>query len=972
MTHLRTTFNACLLIACLIGMTGAAAVAGGVSLSPGLSRLVAADSGPADSLVAVVVFLETADGFGADRMAPDPTMTRAARIKTVSNRLQSYRPVNGEAIERYLLECSDLSVVKFWIAPAYAATVPVSRLAELAAMTGVRLVVENATVSFDAPVEISRTASSLAAAVAAPLVQLNVPSLWQQGLTGQGRLVCSFDTGVEYDHPALAAKWRGNSAALSASWFSKVSPDNNPGDIIGHGTHTMGIMVGSADADNFGVAPGAEWIAAGVIDQGRPLETTISDILESFQWALNPDGDSTTTDDVPDVILNSWGIPKGLFEPCDLTFATVIENVEEAGIVTIFAAGNEGPNPMTLRYPADMANNPLNAFSVGAVDNSSVIASFSSRGPSSCDQTSIKPELVAPGVAIRSSFKNGEYRVLSGTSMAAPYIAGLVALMREYNPDATVAQIKNAMIAAATDLGTFGEDNAYGHGLINAARLLEYLPVPGEPEFSISGIRISDDGVPSPGEQIGIQITLANPVGNVDQAVGTLVSLASGGVTLILDQATFAFGLGGTTATNFSTFAVLLDGDLYNGERLPFELHVSFSGGDRVDTLTFELTVGYLPNGHFATHTTNQMNLTVSDFGQLGLAPGSIYNTLGDGFRVGGSENLLYEAGIILGRNSLQISSAVRDSYGHYQQSDFGPISALSDAWIGADGGSHRSAQFNDQFSAIPIPVTVHQETVCFPNFDNNALVIFDTYLRNDGVETITNLHFGLLADFDLGDSETVAYDPDLNMMYQQGNGGPGAALIGLKNVTSFQAFDNGAGKLGFTREEMFSVISSGAIDANTGTAGDKFFVVGAGPFTIAPGDSVAVAFAFVGGYGSEEVYANAVTASQLFDTPTDFDDEPLTSLPGDFQLHQNYPNPFNPTTMIAFDLPAASDVSLEVYNTLGQQVTTLHEGLLPAGSHEIEWDATDRDGSAVASGMYFYRLVSESASQTRKMVLLK
>ena len=117
--------------------------------------------------------------------------------------------------------------------------------------------------------------------------------------------------------------------------------------------------------------------------------------------------DANTTSDVPDVILNSWGVPRGLFIPCSQTFWEVIDNVEAAGIVTVFAAGNEGPNPQTMRDPADRAATPLNSFSVGAVDNNKVIGDFSSRGPSSCDTTQIKPEVVAPGVLVRSSSKDG-------------------------------------------------------------------------------------------------------------------------------------------------------------------------------------------------------------------------------------------------------------------------------------------------------------------------------------------------------------------------------------------------------------------------------------------------------------------------------------------------------------------------------------------------------------------------------------
>ncbi|MBD3258197.1 T9SS type A sorting domain-containing protein [candidate division GN15 bacterium] len=90
-------------------------------------------------------------------------------------------------------------------------------------------------------------------------------------------------------------------------------------------------------------------------------------------------------------------------------------------------------------------------------------------------------------------------------------------------------------------------------------------------------------------------------------------------------------------------------------------------------------------------------------------------------------------------------------------------------------------------------------------------------------------------------------------------------------------------------------------------------------------------------------------------------------TLPGDFALHQNYPNPFNPSTEIAFSLPEASEVRLDVFNIAGQKVTTLVDGTLEAGHHTVTWD-----GSDLASGVYLYRLDAGTYSATKKMVLLK
>ena len=517
----------------IIGLTvlltlllGTAASAATDKLSPSLGELV--DKAMfRDTLVTVVIFIEDAAGYEAlTSLANRDDLTRSERINAVISQLTSHAPAGEAAVLRYLKDNNIVPAESHWIVPALTVTLPLSKANELASMPEVRFVADDVSLSFDAPIS-RQPAATGSAGHSTQLDLLGIPALWQRGLTGKNRLVCSFDTGVESSHPALAAKWRGTHTARSASWFSPVKPDTMPYDPVGHGTHTMGIMVGSNPTDTFGVAPDAEWITAGVIDQGRPFSTTLSDILNAFQWVLNPDGDLNTTDDVPDVILNSWGVPVGLLQPCDQTFWQAIDAVEAAGIVTIFAAGNEGPNPQTLRSPADRATTPLNSFSVGAVDNNRLIGAFSSRGPSRCDNTQIKPEIVAPGVNVYSSTKGGAYVYMTGTSMAAPYIAGMVALCREYNPDATVAQIKNALINSAVDLGDAGEDNAYGHGLPNASAMLQYLPDPGGYEFVFAGTQIVSAPVALPGNDVDFRVMLTTPASNVESALGHLSSRAS-------------------------------------------------------------------------------------------------------------------------------------------------------------------------------------------------------------------------------------------------------------------------------------------------------------------------------------------------------------------------------------------------------------------------------------------------------------
>ncbi len=313
------------------------------------------------------------------------------------------------------------------------------------------------------------------------LERINADDCWAIGITGQGRLVSNIDTGVLGTHVALSDRWAGNDPRYTGhpewAWLDPYTTNwPLPNDAGGHGTHTMGTICGRSDAgDTVGVAIDAQWIAAAAIDRGGGIPRTVSDAILSFQWIADPDSDRSTVWDVPDVCSNSWGVTTSHgYPPCDETFWTVIDGCEAAGCVVVFAAGNEGPTASSLRRPADRATTPLSTFSVGAVDGSNPslpIASFSSRGPSNCTpdgMPTFKPEVVAPGVNVRSSYNSGGYTTMSGTSMACPHVSGVVALIRQANPNLTTEQVKQIIYDTAADLGDPGEDNTYGNGVVDA------------------------------------------------------------------------------------------------------------------------------------------------------------------------------------------------------------------------------------------------------------------------------------------------------------------------------------------------------------------------------------------------------------------------------------------------------------------------------------------------------------------------
>jgi subtilisin family serine protease len=239
----------------------------------------------------------------------------------------------------------------------------------------------------------------------------------------------------------------------------------------------MGIMTGldPATADTIGVAFGARWVAAATIDVGASPHTSYS--LAAFEWAVEAEGSNRPP---VDVVSCSWRDPSLDFQDeCgpDGTYWGVIDAFEAIGGAVVFSAGNSGPGTSTITPPKNQISSPVNIWSTGSVNGSSPsfpISNSSSRGPSDCDGTTIKPEAVAPGVSVRSAVPSG-YGFKSGTSMASPHVAGVIALLMEAFPAATGTEIKLALIATATDLGVSGEDNTYGHGLIDAGAAHAFL-----------------------------------------------------------------------------------------------------------------------------------------------------------------------------------------------------------------------------------------------------------------------------------------------------------------------------------------------------------------------------------------------------------------------------------------------------------------------------------------------------------------
>jgi subtilisin family serine protease len=433
----------------------------------------------------------------ADLQAARAIQTKEEKAAFVFNKLREVAIVSQQKpIE--LLEHSNAVFESFFIINAIAVKGNQDLVEALAKLPSVAFIMANPDVRFAGPVEKQDEIAQERGAVEWGIEMINANDVWELGFRGQGVIVGGQDTGYDWTHPALINKYRGYTAVLDTfdhnyNWHDAIhaiSPLANdslnpcgldldyPCDDNGHGTHTMGTMVGSDGENEIGVAPEAKWCACRNMERGNGSPFTY---LECFQWFLAPtdlNGNNPDPSKAPHVINNSWYCSEQ--EGCNSTNMQVmnlaISHLRLAGTVVVVSAGNFG-GCGTIANPAIFES----SFTIGATAINDTIAGFSSKGPATLDGSNrLKPDVSAPGVGVRSSVPGGNYANFSGTSMAGPHVAGLVALVISANPalagqvDLIEEIIKETAMPKTTDQqcgdipGSQVPNHTYGHGRVDA------------------------------------------------------------------------------------------------------------------------------------------------------------------------------------------------------------------------------------------------------------------------------------------------------------------------------------------------------------------------------------------------------------------------------------------------------------------------------------------------------------------------
>ncbi len=268
---------------------------------------------------------------------------------------------------------------------------------------------------------------------------IGADSVWSKyGLTGSGIKIGILDTGIDYKHPDLGGGIGPSFKILGGYDF--INNDSDPMDDNGHGTHIAGIAAANGDSLK-GVAPDAKLYDYKVLDKYETGSYSI--IIAGINRALDPDNNPNTNDAVN--IINLSLIGSG--DPDD-ALSQAVDNASYAGILCVTAAGNSGPGYQTIGSPGCART----AITVGAADNNDLIASFSSRGPTNVSYI-MKPDLLAPGVSIKSTKVGGGYINLSGSSTAAAQVTGCAALILQLHSDWTPLLVKSVLVETAKDIG---------------------------------------------------------------------------------------------------------------------------------------------------------------------------------------------------------------------------------------------------------------------------------------------------------------------------------------------------------------------------------------------------------------------------------------------------------------------------------------------------------------------------------------
>jgi subtilisin family serine protease len=439
---------------------------------------------------------------------------------------------------------------------------------------------------------------------------MNVPQVWDMGFTGEGIVVAVLDTGVNYNHEDLKNNMWTHPEFPFHGW-NFVNNNNNPMDYNGHGTHCAGTVAGDGSAGSqTGMAPSAKIMALQVL--GGSGGGTESGVWEAIEFSVEYGAHIMS-------LSLGW---QHVWNPDRASWRNAMDNALAAGVIASVASGNEGGSntPSNVRTPGDNpapwrnpdqpdTGLPSAVVTIGATDAFDNIAGFSSRGPVTWEAVIpyndypynpgtglITPDVSAPGVDVKSLSHNNTsgYTSMSGTSMAAPGAAGVMALILSKNPRLKPVQLSQILEETAMPKTPI-KGNTYGAGRVDAleAILNTNFPGPIYVAHSVNDDEGNNDGLINPEEFIKLDFTLLNDSEIAFHNIVTTITTESPYVTLVNSEASFGSFEPGETIEIENAFSFNTTNNIPGGHQIVFR--VESTDGNEVWINVFRI-MAYAPN----------------------------------------------------------------------------------------------------------------------------------------------------------------------------------------------------------------------------------------------------------------------------------------------------------------------------------------------------------------------------------------
>jgi serine protease len=804
---------------------------------------------------------------------------------------------------------------------------------------------------------------------------IKAPQAWDYVQGNMGPVVVAVvDGGTDSNHPDLEANFWINQGEIANNgrdddnngfvddihgWnFANNSPDptglNNTPQNANHGSHVAGII--SAVSNNGTGVAGVSWNIT-LMPINAASKTTDNAIDYGY------DGILYAAYNGAQIINCSWGRLGG----ASVYEQEVTDEVNQLGVQIVAAAGNE--NSMEREFPASYNH----VFSVAATNPDDSKASFSNYG------TSI--DVSAPGLNLYSTFNNGEYGFMSGTSQATPLASGVIGLVKTQHPAWTSEQAAEQVRVTADEIAV--QNGQLGQGRINALRAVtEYGP-----SIRITKVDFEDSDrnkVIEPGETINVYVGLTD---YLQAATNVNLNLSTSDPWLSISVADQVLSSIGTLddITLASPFTFQVAGDAPRGHVAEFTL--TMTSGEYHDRDYFSLVI--LPT--YGTTNAGNVQVTVTNIGRIGFAD---FNdpTQGIGFKYKNGPNLLCEGAIIAGTGPDRISNAARNMIDRDYDQDFS-VSSNGDLKI-VSPGYHSDEEsygaFADDSARNPLNIRIDQETYAYMQAGYENFIIFKYRIKNQNQSMLDNFYFGLFFDWDLDgntyNTNVVSYDAGhrLGYVYDAGGLGP-ETYVGVAALTagsiSYRAIYNDQNDPanpswglydGFSDQEKWESISGGTAITSAGPA-DVSHVIALGPYSLSADSNLILGFALLGGEKLATLRVSADSASLVWQRLLQLEvPNPPPVTVDNFYLSPNYPNPFNSGTAMDVHIKYTTPVKVDIYNSRGQLIRSLLNGVKEKGIYKITWDSRDAKGKEVASGLYLCRFKTAGFEQTRKMLLLR